>query len=212
MALCFAAKLSICNDCHISIVDTTLIGNQNVFVYVPSLVWLHADCGIYKWEYLAHGIIKGSSHKAMPVKHFLNVGGIPKSIFSGLSPAVVASPRRHINSNPTITEQELRGAMTVAEAYGGDFVVPVTVAILCQQTRDHELWRSGNIPGLSMVADALKDHNIPEDWCANADILTDVVDSGGYGDVDQMVRLLRALLHYRYGKGARVRSQPPRMD
>ena len=208
VALFFGAKPGrfICDDCHISIIDTALIGNQNVFLYVPSLEWLSAFCRTYRWEYLAHGVIKGPAHKAIPLKYFINIGGLPERIFGGLSPAVVASPRRLVSSNPAITAQELQGALRVAEAYGGDFVVPVTVAILCQQTRDDELWRSGSIPGLSMVADALKDHNIPQDWCTNADILTDVVDSGGYGDVDQMIRLLRALLHYRHGKGARVRS------
>jgi hypothetical protein len=184
-------------------VDTTLIGNQNVFVYVPSLRRMHPDCTIYEHEYLAHGVIESAAHKAVALKHLVDIG-LPFDNLYGLYPKITASPHRHISRNPVITEQELRDALAVAERYGGDFVVPVTVAILCQKKRDDQLWQSGNIPRLNMVAEALEYHNIPEDWRTNVDILTDIVESGGYGDVDQMFRLLRALLHYRYGKGART--------
>jgi hypothetical protein len=191
---------------HISIVDTAMIGSKNVFVYVPSLDWLSGECRRYKHEYLAHGVIERRGLKAILLQTVVN-GGIPDSRYSGIAPAVRASPPRHIESYPAITEQELRDALRVAELYGGDFVVPVAVAILCQKTRESALWRSGDIPGLGMVAEALKDYNIPLDWCRTVNILTDAVDSGGYGDVDQMIMLLRALLHPRRGQRARIRNR-----
>jgi hypothetical protein len=200
--VCKRPYREICKHCHISMVDSTLMSTQNVFVYVPSLEWLAVGCKGYKHEYLAHGVIEGGAPKAVPLKVVVGAR-IPESSYRGLSPAVVTSPSRHIEFYPAITEQELRNALSVAELYGGDFVVPVAVVILCQKTRDIDLWRKGNIPDLSIVAEALSDYNVPLDWCRTANILTDVVDSGGYGDVDQMILLLRALLHHRRGKGAR---------
>jgi hypothetical protein len=41
--------------------------------------------------------------------------------------------------------------------------------------------------------------------CDDPTILTDVVNTRGYGEVEQMIHLLEALLNYRHGRGARSR-------
>lgn len=191
-------------DCYISVIDAQQLAEKNVILHVPLMKFLGPLYG-YDHEYLAHGIIEGSAHKAVPLKAFNDIGvGLSRAWKTNITPRRSCVP----NAFPEITVAELRAAMKVAKRYGDDFVVAVALAILCQKQRDGDLWRCGNIKELNMIALGLKDYKIPEDWCQELSILTDIVYTrNGYGDVEQMVHLLRSLLNYWLGKQARSRSR-----
>jgi hypothetical protein len=188
-----------------------MLKTQNVFVHVPSIAWLNPNYTGYPHEYLAHGVISGPAHKAMPLSAFNDIG-LPFDENSGHDLWIRPSVHRLHEYHAPISISEVQNALNVAKMYGGEFVAPVMAAILTLKKRDSCPWRYGNIEGLEMITNALKEYNIPDDWCTDADILTDIVDSGGYGEVEQMIRLLRALLNYRHGKGARVRSHLQKAD
>ena len=194
-----------CDECYISVIDTKLLlKSQNVIVYVPSLRWLGDDYN-YSHEYLAHGVISGPALQAVPVSAFNRIG-IPINNNYCIDLGIRRTDHRRSEYYPAITATEVGNALSVATQFGDDFVVPVVIAILSLQKRDSCLWtRCSRIEGLDLLANQLQDYNVPDAWCQDEDILTDIVEAGRYGEVDQTIRLLRALLHYRHGKGARGR-------
>jgi hypothetical protein len=107
---------------------------------------------------------------------------------------------------PAISDKELQGALDIARNFGRDYAVPVTIAILCLKRRDQCFWRCKNVRGIDRIFEALKDFGIPQEWCGDPTILTDLVNTRGYGEVEQMIHLLEALLNYRHGRGARSRQ------
>lgn len=86
-------------------------------------------------------------------------------------------------------------------------MVPVTLALLCLTHRCGDLWRCSNITELRTVLEGLQDCKIPSSWCGEASILTDVVFTEGYGELAQMIQLLRALVDQMHGRGDRGRSR-----
>ncbi|KAK5127996.1 hypothetical protein LTR85_005113 [Meristemomyces frigidus] len=184
-------------NCYVSIIDTKRLPN-NVILHVPSMDFLLGESSACDHEYLAHGVISGPAHKAVPLWAFIEVAphfygtGIPRSHFPGPAP---------IGSYSSIYWEEVADARWVGDMYGGSFVVPVTIAILCQQQRHGKFWR-GSAPDLDIVALALADCEIPAELCQDATVLTDIVYTFGFGDVEQMIRLLRALVRHRYDQGA----------
>jgi hypothetical protein len=179
-------------DCHISILDTLALKAQGVtVVHVPSLQFLEAGrrpldlvTGI-DWEYLAHGVIAGDCHRALPTAEF-------KRAFQCIG-VPMRCDRKHRPPVP-ITAEEVAVARAVAEKYGHRFVVPMTLAILCRRDRAVVDWRTHEIPktDLRTVAKGLRGCQIPETLCSDASVLTDIVYTTGYPQIEQMIRLLRA--------------------
>ncbi|KAK5129122.1 hypothetical protein LTR08_003892 [Meristemomyces frigidus] len=181
-------------NCYVSVIDTKkLIGN--VIMHVGSMGFvLPAEVLVYDEEYMAHGVIQGPAHRAVRLSEVLIA--LPQY-----------TPKGFNHSNFSSLAGEVETARRVGEQFGDSFVVPVTVAILTQKKRDAGLWRSGKIPELKIIADALADCRIPRKLCGDATILTDIVYTEGFEDVEQMIRLMRALVDERHGRGARGRSR-----
>lgn len=106
-----------------------------------------------------------------------------------------------------ITPAQVCAARRVAEAYGGQFSAAVFVAILTLERRSRNFWRSESElnKAVPLFVGAMKHFWIPGELCGDATILTDIVYTKGYENVEQMIKMLRALVDWRHGKGARVR-------
>ena len=184
---------------YISIIDTKMLSKRNVILHVPALKPLSGVFDAWHHEYLAHGVIQGAAHKAVPLTAFHGFD-IP-SKWSKMFPA---NPRALF---PSIKLEDVLHARKVAELYGGRFVMAVTVALLCVQQRHYNFWQDAEIDDLAAVVDGLAGCLPSKHWCSDATILTDTVYTIGYGPVAQMTRMLRALVDYYHGRGARSRSR-----
>jgi hypothetical protein len=137
VAIFFGARTlwNVCSKCHISIVDTKMLKTQNVFVHVPSIAWLNPNYTGYPHEYLAHGVISGPAHKAIPLSAFNDIG-LPFDENSGHDLWIRPSVHRLHEYHAPISISEVQNALNVAKVYGGDFVAPVMAAILTLKKRD----------------------------------------------------------------------------
>lgn len=183
---------------YISIIDTKELEDQNVIIHVPSLRPIIGGAACYPEEYLAHGVISGKALKAIPMSVFLNAG-CTSDHFTTLGGLGYTS-----SSTFAITDQDLANARKVAIQYGPSFAAPVMIAVLTLKQRDAKFWREGLKGAHLKVNAAMKEFVIPEKLCADATVLTDIVHCSGFGEVEQMLRLLRAMVELRHGKGART--------
>jgi len=189
-------------DAYISVIDTRKLSKRNVVLHVPSLSFLDGNMQ-YDWEYLAHGPIKGPALSVVPFKAFNDIGLLKHFGHHSLPGATACSSKNF----PAITRAEVKQARKVADQYAPNFTVAVTLAILCLKQRCGDFWDCGNIKNLQVIADSLQDCNIPQHWCRDQSILTDIAYTHGYGELKQMIHLLHALVDYCHGKGARGRSR-----
>lgn len=185
---------------YISIIDTGDI--KSPICHVPALKAITGTSS-YDHEYLAHGIISGAAHKAVSLREMMNIG-FPKHYGWQTHMPLRTSGQWALIRND-LTADECESARSVAVQYGAKFGAAVMVAILCLKQRDGCLWRNGTDGVEHQLNNYLKDFDIPADLCADQSILTDIVYTNGYGNVEQMIRMLRALLNLRHGKGARVK-------
>ncbi|KAF7196952.1 hypothetical protein HII31_01870 [Pseudocercospora fuligena] len=193
---------------YISIIDTRSLQDHNIIVHVPRLVssgLLDPHGNTYPHEYLAHGVIDGPAHKAVPVSAFASIGIRNEGNWT--------SPMRQLSEASWTLERQMtakmvKDAKTVADQYGSSFGTAVLIAIICEKQRSPDLWRSGvGSHDLALVTSAISDYKVPQRLCADDTILKDIVYTENYGDVEQMIRLLRAVVDWRHGKGARGRKQ-----
>ena len=109
----------ILGNVHISIIDTHQLWETNQIFYVPKL-----DCFEYSgpWEvcpeeYLAHGVITGPGHRALPLASFsptfCNIGG-----YTCLPDTV------------PFDDSVVNAARALARKYGSTFELPMTLACL----------------------------------------------------------------------------------
>ncbi|KAK4546577.1 hypothetical protein LTR36_001794 [Oleoguttula mirabilis] len=191
-------------DSQISVIDTRKLSKRNVILHVPSLDCLSETFSQYDWEYLAHGVITGPALSVVPLSAF-GATCSPNPWTFGLSrlPNATACTGKKCRA---ITKAEVKQARSVADQYSPQFRVAITLAILCLKQRCGDFWDCGNIKSLQVIADGLQDCKIPQHWCKDRSIFTDVVHTKGYGEVKQMIHLLRALVNYCHGRGARGRS------
>ena len=107
------------------------------------------------------------------------------------------------------TQAEIKAARTVADCYGDKFAAAVFVAIITLKQRSPDFWRSDKEleKDLPLFVEATKSYSIPSELCGDASILTDIVYTIGYENVEQMIKMLRALVNWRHGKGARGRAK-----
>lgn len=196
----FARWFSNKHSIYISIIDTTEL--PNTIVHAAALEPIIRVC-YWQWEYLAHGVISGDAHKAVPLQSMMNIG-IPYSLdMTPLMPVYGTDDKTP--EIPDISAVEFQDAQTVAVQYGNKFGAAVIIAILCLKQRDSTLWRCGtNGVELQLNEYLLNaDFDIPELFCTDKSILTDIVYTKGYEGLEQMIRMLQAVVDLRYGKGAR---------
>lgn len=183
-------------DHFISIIDTNEFANP--IFHVPSLAPI---LGMSHWdhEYLAYGVITGTSHRAVPLQALLNIGiTLPQT-------SIRTIPGTEPGRIVVISTTELENAQLVAQLYGEKFGAAVMIAILCLKKRDRFLWRDGTHGVAEIINENLLQagFEVPQDLCADVSILTDEVYTIDFGEVEQMIRMLRAIVDLRYGRGAR---------
>ncbi|KAI6856197.1 hypothetical protein KC323_g7990 [Hortaea werneckii] len=188
---------------YISIIDTKLL-SSNTIMHVPSLQFLSQDFTKYGHEYLAHGVINGPAHRAVPANELRKVLDILNAPHSWRYSTLIQP------SVPTrTTAEKVAVAREVGKLYGDRFVVPVAVALLTY----FEFGKSQSDPGivrdLPTIIEGLRGYKIPRRLCADASILTEIVYVKGYERVDRMIKVLRDLIDHYHGRGARGRARSP---
>lgn len=139
-------------------------------------------------EYLAHGVITGPAHKALPFKVFCDAG-INFKIRCG--PPI--SMRHPVLEK--ITPQAMETARRIGDQYGGDFALPMCLAVVCREKRDPMLFRNG-VQELDIVLKGIADLPIPQKCSSDKAIQPDAEYVERSGDVEQLCRLMRALLEH----------------
>lgn len=175
---------------YISVLDTSKV--ENVIIHVPSLL----EERMYPHEYLAHGVISGPALKAVPIKAFVDAG-LPRGFASG------SNIRVGLPGKP-FSDADIHAARSVADQYGSEFGAAILTAFLCLKQRSSHLFRNGFDWPKEKLAEALRDYVLPQHLCSDETILTDIVDTEGYGEVEQMIRMLRQVVEVCHGKGARA--------
>jgi hypothetical protein len=191
----------------ISVIDTTELP-QNVIIHVPFLHPILGENGSqYPWEYLAHGIICGSALKAVRLQDILNIGTIDYPTPWRLNGMKACFTSQH--SHPPISEEEITAAKIAGQMYGHKFGAVVTLAILCLRKRDCNFWQGGTKGQEEVLEASLSGFDIPTSWRADLTIMRDVVNVTGFGEVEQMIRMLRAIVNLQHKR--RMRSREARL-
>ncbi|USW50689.1 hypothetical protein Slin15195_G040080 [Septoria linicola] len=181
-------------DAYISIIDTKELEGRNVIVHAPSMRPFTGSSS-FPEEYLAHGVISGPAHKAVPLQAFLNANA--STDFLGYEPL------HESQINSAITSEELEAAHTVAAQYGQKFGAAVMIAVLTLKSRDAKCWREGLNGADELVNSNMLDFVVPKRLYADSTVLADIVDVEGFTDVEEMLRMLKS---YR-GSSAWQRSE-----
>ncbi|GAB1727360.1 hypothetical protein NU195Hw_g7801t1 [Hortaea werneckii] len=203
LEVCLHMALESETNAFISVIDTNLLPGNTV-LYVPSLQFLNYRFCRYEEEYLAHGVIRGSAHRAAPASELfkaLNTLGTLRLHFdsAALSPWDIT----------LMSREKVTIARDVGELYGEPFVVPVTVALLASLDFGEPINEPHFKTYIAIIIEGLKGYKIPRRLCADASILTDIVYTEGYKEVRRMILLLRALIDHYHGRGARSRAGSP---
>lgn len=189
----------------ISIIDTKEL--PNAIIHVMQLKPILGDVLKYGWkthEYLAYGVISGPALKAVPVQAFVNTGA-PMLLFG--DPMGIWPELEWNSFDSQISTEEIIKAESVGRQYGPKFGAAVMIAILCLKRRDYCLWRNGTNGVETMVEARMAGFDVPAELCVDESIMTGIVDTEGWGEVEQMIRLLRAVVNLRHGRGARMRAR-----
>jgi len=165
---------------HISIIDTKAV---QVF-YTPSLAFLHAGAEKYDHEYLAHGVITGTAHKAMPLQCFTDVTTIDP--FRGY---IRSSGEEAVMK---IRSASMRRGRQIGDQYGEEFALPMCLAFVCRKRRDVSWFRDG-VLDLEVIQDGLQGLSIPEKWLHDRVPTKGASHISGWPDVEQLLRLTNVL-------------------
>lgn len=177
-------------EAYISILDTSKV--DNVIAHVPSLLQERSS---YTHEYLAHGIISGPALKAVPIKAFVDAG-LPRGF------EWESNIRVGLKGHP-FSDSDLFAARSVADQYGKEFGAAIMIAYLCLKQRSPHLFRKGFDWRRDDILQALEGYRIPQHLCSDETVLTDIVYTKGYGEIEQMIRMLREVVRISHGRGAR---------
>ena len=192
---------------QISILDTSKASDNGIF-HVPLLQHFDREKFFwYSWEYLAHGIITGQALRAIPLQAFRDAG------FETMDGHVHGLSRWTPGAASPLSETEelVQQARKIGEQYGGAFTLPVTLALICRNKRDRENFRNG-IPELQTVLNGLEGLYLPTDWDADATIMEDdVVNIQGWGEVEQLIRLMRACAELPLKESEKAKTRRRRM-
>lgn len=169
------------NCVYISVIDTKELWDTNQIFWVPDLAFLDPDMRSYPHEYLAHGVITGAAHKALPVQVFCDLG-------------VDLDRSTRFQFTFKISSESVRTARRIGDHYGGDFALPMCLAVLCRKQRDPKFFREG-VEELDKILAGISDLlPVPQKWANDKATQRDAEYVKGYEDVEQMCRLMRALL------------------
>lgn len=174
---------------HIAIIDTKELWDDvrvPVF-YVPELDFLQPGGMNYPHEYLAHGIIKGSAYKAMPLRIFNEVITLAARKYKSFR--VDDGQECH-----EIVRESIDKARKIGDQYGDKFALPMLLAVLCRKKRDSKLFQEGiEEKQFNRLMDRISDLTIPGEWQDDSPVDREYEIKNGFGDVEQMCRLIYAL-------------------
>ena len=98
-------------------------------------------------------------------------------------------------------------AQTMANRAGQqDLVVPLTAALFCIYPRPDRLWNNIAVSDAARIAQVTAHLYVDQTYCRDPGVLAEVVETRHIPEVGQMIRLLRALVNYQWGRGARGRG------
>ena len=174
---------------HISIIDTEALWDSNQIFWVPSLDFLSPGSMDYAHEYLAHGVITGPAHCAVPFRVFWRA----KPGLSLSFECPMYAGEREGEAIEEITSKVMEEARRIGDQYSDEFTLPVTLAVVCAKKRDMHLFQT-EIKALEVVKQGLADLPIPQKWSHDAAIRPGAYHAVRFGDVEQFCRLMYALL------------------
>lgn len=185
-------------DVHISIVDTERLRKHNKIWYIPKLYELTGYGGFssegYTCEYLVHGIVKGPAYKAAKFADLLNLG-IKKYALPCVEDFWSEAGILTAEVLP-IDQQGVLAVKKIARYYRkGLLSMAVFIALICLQRRSSDLWKEKEVP-LEFVDLLLRNFSIDSKkagWGSSDKIMSDIALVDSYQDVQQMVRLMRAI-------------------
>jgi hypothetical protein len=154
------------DEAQISIIDTQALKSHNEIFFVPDLAFLTPRGNLKKMhhEYLAHGPIRSTAHRAVPLNVFLEAGFDRRKFHTPGKKIKKLHPQQ-------ITGSGVRRARSVAEHYGRQFAVPVALALLCLEERGVDLFlREGDID-LGTVLRGLDGLHIPQSWSQDTTVM-----------------------------------------
>lgn len=170
---------------YLSIIDTQALWDRNAIFYAPHLAFLNPETRNYNHEYLAHGVIYGPAHKAMPLKVFKD---------AGVHCRLACTPNIRLpiltdDDDPpiSITPVSMERGRAIGDKYGGMFALPMCLAVVCRIKRDADLFRKG-VENLDVILRGIRDLAIPQYWSLDRVLRLDAHFVRGYGDVEQMYR------------------------
>ncbi|KAK3711229.1 hypothetical protein LTR37_009823 [Vermiconidia calcicola] len=172
----------ILSNVHISIIDTHQLWETNQIFYLPKLYWSESGRCCYSEEYLAHGVIKGPGHRALPLASFsptfCNIGGY--TCFSDTVP---------------FDDSFVKAARALARKYGSTFELPMTLACLSViGERGTPIMRELKADDQrTIVLDAIEGLEMPYGWRHDPTIMTDIAYIEWCPDIEQFVLLMRNL-------------------
>jgi hypothetical protein len=168
---------------YVSIIDVEMLQETNQIFYVPLLDFLKPGEWNYPHKYLVYGVVKGW-HKALPYVSFTNLW-ISGNLSFGISPP-----------NP-LTEDNVQQARKIGDLFGGEFALPITLAISCCLRRDRDLWMRGvSTKDLEIVLRGIKGLKIPESWRKRHPIVGHTISCQNFDDTKQMTMLTSALMRH----------------
>jgi hypothetical protein len=169
---------------YVSVIDVEMLQESNQIFYVPLLEFLKPGAWPYPHEYLVHGVVKGPWHRALPYGSFT-------SLWICVDPSFSGTP-----VDP-VTADYVQQARKIGDLFGGEFALPITLAILCCLRRDRDLWVHGvSTKDLDTIIRGIKGLKIPESWRKRHPIVGHAISCQNFNDTKQTTMLIRAVMRH----------------
>lgn len=198
-------------DAYISIIDTERLCKQNKIWYIPKLYELTRlrPCpDVFNCEYLVHGIITGPAYRAAKFADFRSLG--IKEYAPSYTEEYWSEAGILTSKVLPIDQPEVLALKKIARCYGkGLFSMAMFIALICLQRRSSDLWKDKEVP-LEFVDLLLRNFSIDSKkagWGSSNKIMSDIALVDSYQDVQQMVRLMRAIYSRQHPSQAKTQNR-----
>ena len=148
----------------------------------------------YPHEYLVHGVVKGLWHKAVPYSAFQGLG-IPKFTLWGQSWFSYTGGMSVNCFN--LNNHDIQAARQKSTKFGENFALPMTLAILCCEKREPELWKNGvGSEDLRLILQGIAGFKVPESWKKLDKMTGHIITDNNLDDSKQLTRAIRATIRH----------------
>ncbi|KAF3942317.1 hypothetical protein ABW19_dt0206389 [Dactylella cylindrospora] len=202
----------------ICVLDRYNLPKDTTVYHCPALQMAGMCDGLYCHEYLVHGPVRGPGFKAVPVKRLVDLG-----LYTEI-PIVLPASRywwgqiqkwdwEKSFKAEDINTAKVKRLKKIAAEFGENFTLAMTVAFTTVERRNVDEHGRFNEKDVKAFLDGVSDLEIPEEFnYGKNSIVQDGVYIQGYPMVGQLVELMRGLVEYSYGKGARQRQRKEMKD